>query len=87
MARAKLSNVKKTAKFYRGNAKSRKKKAAYDTAYHSTPARKAYRRKLAKVRNAKGVMGKGGRDVSHTKRGGFKMESPSKNRERNRSKA
>ena len=27
MARAKLSNVKKTARCYRGNAKSRKKKA------------------------------------------------------------
>jgi hypothetical protein len=87
MARAKLSSVKKSAKYYRSNPTARKKKAAYDTAYHSTPARKAYRRKLAKVRNAKGIMGKGGKDVSHTKRGGFKMESPSKNRARNRSKA
>ena len=59
----------------------------YDKKYHSTPARKAYRKKLARVRRTKGVMGKGGKDVSHTKSGGFRMESVSKNRARNRGKA
>ena len=77
----------KSAEYYRSNPEARKKKMLYDKKYHSTPARKAYRRKLARVRRAKGVMGKGGKDVSHTKSGGFKMESPSKNRARNRSKA
>ena len=87
MARAKMSSVKSSAKYYRKNAKARKKKAAYDTAYHSTPARKAYRRKLAKVRREKGVMGKGGKDVSHMKGGRFKLENASRNRARNRGKA
>ena len=77
----------KSAEYYRSHPEARKKKMLYDRKYHSTPARKAYRRKLARVRRAKGVMGKGGKDVSHTKSGGFKMESPSKNRARNRSKA
>ena len=77
----------KSAEYYRSHPEARKKKMLYDKKYHSTPARKAYRKKLARVRRAKGVMGKGGKDVSHTKSGGFKMESPSKNRARNRSKA
>ena len=77
----------KSAEYYRSHPESRRKKMLYDRKYHSTPERKAYRRKLARVRRAKGVMGKGGKDVSHTKSGGFRMESPSKNRARNRSKA
>ena len=77
----------KSAEYYRSNPEAKERKMLYDRKYHSTPARKAYRRKLARVRRAKGVMGKGGKDVSHTKSGGFKMESPSKNRARNRSKA
>ena len=77
----------KSAEYYRSHPEAKERKMLYDRKYHSTPARKAYRRKLARVRRAKGVMGKGGKDVSHTKSGGFKMESPSKNRARNRSKA
>ena len=77
----------RSAEYYRSHPEARERKMLYDRKYHSTPARKAYRRKLARVRRAKGVMGKGGKDVSHTKSGGFKMESPSKNRARNRSKA
>ena len=77
----------KSAEYYRSHPEARKKKMLYDKKYHSTPARKAYRKKLARVRRAKGVMGKGGKDVSHTKSGGFRMESVSKNRARNRGKA
>ena len=77
----------KSAEYYRSHPEARRRKMLYDRKYHSTPARKAYRKKLARVRRTKGVMGKGGKDVSHTKSGGFKMESPSKNRARNRSKA
>ena len=77
----------RSAEYYRSHPEARERKMLYDKKYHSTPARKAYRRKLARVRRAKGVMGKGGKDVSHSKSGGFKMESPSKNRARNRSKA
>ena len=76
-----------SAEYYRSHPEARKKKMLYDKKYHSTPARKAYRKKLARVRRTKGVMGKGGKDVSHTKSGGFKMESVSKNRARNRGKA
>lgn len=73
----------RSAEYYKKNPEARKKKAEYDKKYHSTPERKKYRADLAKKRRAKGVMGKGGKDVSHTKGGGTTMESRSKNRARN----
>lgn len=72
-----------SAKFYARNPKARAKKKAYDTKYHSTEERKRYRRELARKRRAKKIMGKGGKDVSHTKGGGTKLEAKSKNRARN----
>lgn len=79
-------NVKRTAKFYAKNPKSRVKKKEYDTEYHSSEKRKAYRAELARERRKRGVMGMGGKDVSHKKGGGFVMEDKSKNRARNRAK-
>ena len=73
----------RSAKYYAANPKARAKKKAYDTKYHASPERKEYRRKLAEERRKRGVMGKGGKDVSHKKGGGTTMESRSKNRARN----
>lgn len=86
MAPPKSSSPKRSAQYYRKNAKARKKKAAYDTAYHDNDSRRAYRAELSKERRKRGVMGKGGKDVSHKKGGGTTMESASKNRARNRGK-
>jgi len=72
----------KSAVYYKKNPKARAKKQAYDKKYHSTPERKKYRAQLAAERRKRGVMGKGGKDVSHTKGGGFTMENKSKNRAR-----
>jgi len=83
MAPRKSSSPGRSAKFYAANPKSRAKKAAYDKAYHSSPARKKYRAELAKARRKAGVAGKGGKDMSHTKRGGLVRESVKKNRARN----
>ena len=73
----------RSARYYASNPKARAKKKRYDTAYHSTPARKDYRKKLARARRKAGVMGKGGKDMSHTKSGRLVRESVSKNRARN----
>jgi hypothetical protein len=81
-----MKKVKKSARNYRKNPKSKAKKAEYDTAYHSTSSRKKYRAKLQQKRRDKDIEGKGGKDVSHRKGGGTTMESPSKNRGRNRGK-
>ena len=82
MAAKRKVRVRKTAQYYRDNPKAAAKKAQYDTNYHSTPSRKKYRRKLAKARRDAGVMGKGGKDMSHTKSGKLVREDASTNRAR-----
>ena len=82
MAAKRKVRVRKTAQYYRNNPEARAKKAEYDTSYHSTPSRKKYRRKLAKARRKAGVMGKGGKDMSHTKSGKLVREDASTNRAR-----
>lgn len=72
-----------TADFYASNPESYKKKLAYDTKRNKSSERKEYRAELARERRARGIMGRGGPDVSHAEGGGFKLEKPSKNRARN----
>ena len=72
-----------TADFYKSNPEAYAKKLAYDKKRNAKPGRKKYRAELAKERRARGIMGKGGPDVSHTKGGKFKLENASKNRARN----
>ena len=86
MAPPKAKNPKRSAQYYRDNPEARKKKAEYDTKYHDTPARRKYRAELAQERRDRGVMGKGGKDMSHGKDGSIKPEDASKNRARNRGK-
>jgi len=74
---------RKTADFYKKNPEAYKKKLAYDKKYNSRPDKKKYRAELARERRARGIMGKGGKDVSHQGGGGYKLETPSKNRARN----
>lgn len=73
----------RTAKYYASNPKARAKKSAYDTAYNKNPKRKKYRAELAAARRKRGIMGKGGGDLSHTKKGTLVRESVAKNRARN----
>ena len=79
------SGKSKSARYYQENPDSREKKKAYDTKYHSTPERIKYRTELGKKNREMGKKGDG-KDVSHTKNGGFVLESASKNRARNRGK-
>ena len=86
MAPRKSAKPKKSAQYYAKNPKARAKKKAYDTKYHKSAKRKKYRADLQKERVRRGIAGKGGNDVSHKKGGGYTVESPSKNRARNRGK-
>ena len=86
MAPRKVAKPKKTAQYYAKNPKARAKKKAYDTKYHKSAKRRKYRADLSKERRRRGIVGKGGKDVSHKKGGGYTLESPSKNRARNRGK-
>ncbi len=73
----------RTSKFYKKNEKSRKKRVASQAKINKKPAQKKRRAELAKERRKRGVMGKGGKDVSHRKDGSTFLESRSKNRARN----
>ena len=70
--------IKKEAKSPKALAHKRK----YETEYESTPARKKYRRELERERRKRGVAGKGGGDMSHTKTGKIVVEDPHTNRAR-----
>lgn len=86
MAPPRSKNPKKTARFYNANPDAKAKKDAYNKKFNEKPSQRAKRAELAKVRRDRGVMGKGGKDMSHTKDGRIVAESPSTNRGRNRGK-
>ena len=78
--------LKKSARYYRQNAASREHKRRYDTKRNKSAEATAYRVKHTAARRARGIDGKGGKDLSQTTKGTFVREDPSKNRARNRSK-
>lgn len=73
----------KTSKYYASNPKARKKRVASQAKINAKPSEKKRRAELAKERRKRGVMGKGGKDVSHKKGGGTTLESRRANRARN----
>lgn len=86
MAPPKSKNPKDTAKYYRDHPEARKKKDAYNKEFNEKPEQREKRSELATERRKRGMMGKGGPDLSHTKEGGLVKEDPSANRARNRGK-
>ena len=73
----------KTSKYYASNPAARKKRVAQQRKINDRPDEKERRRKLAADRRERGVMGKGGKDVSHKKNGNTFLEDRYKNRARN----
>jgi hypothetical protein len=73
----------RTSKYYAANPKARKKRVAQQAKINARPEEKERRRELAADRRKRGVMGKGGKDVSHKKNGKTFLEDRSKNRARN----
>ena len=63
MAPRKSSNPGRTARFYRKNKASYRKKLAAQKEINK--GKKSYRRELARARRARGMMGKGGKDICH----------------------
>jgi hypothetical protein len=81
-----VSNPKRSAKYYRSNPEARRKKAATDKKVNARPEQRKKRSELTTERRRRGIAGKGGKDMSHTKDGRIVAEDPSKNRARNRGK-
>ena len=74
----------KTQKYYDSNPDAKKRKAAYDSLYHSTKERREYRSKLNKANRKAGTYGNGDdMDMSHTKKGKIRLELSRLNRARN----
>jgi hypothetical protein len=83
MAPKRSKNPGKTSKYYQ-SAKGRKsynKQKKKQKKINSTAAKRAYRRTLSRKRRELGIMGKGGKDVSH-KGNRLSLEIPKKNRAR-----
>lgn len=83
MAPRKTTTPRRSAAYYRNNPEAYAKKLAYDTKENKSSKDRKYRAELADARRKRGVMGKGGSDLSHTKSGRLVKESPVKNRARN----
>jgi len=86
MAPPRVSDPKRSAKYYRSNPEARRKKAATDKKVNARPEQRKKRSELTTERRRRGIAGKGGKDMSHTKDGRIVAEDPSKNRARNRGK-
>ena len=84
MASPRSGSPRASARYYRSSSKARARKALTDKKVNARPGQKRKRAELAKARRKRGMMGKGGKDLSHTKSGKLVRESPSTNRARNR---
>ena len=82
MAPRKSSSPGRSAKYYRSNPEARKKKNAAQRKRNKSAKNRQYRADLNRERRKRGVYGKGGKDMSHTKSGRIVAESPKKNRAR-----
>ena len=83
MAPQRAKRPGKSARYYAANPEAAAKKNAAQRKRNKTEANKNYRSELNGERRRRGIYGKGGSDVSHTKSGGLVLESPKKNRARN----
>ena len=69
MAPKRTNKPGKTTRYYRANPDKYKQKLANDTKENKSPKDRKYRAQLAIKRRAAGLMGKGGKDMCHTKKG------------------
>jgi ribosomal protein S4 len=83
MAPRKAKNPGKSARYYRDNPEARAKKNAYQRKRNKSEENREYRSELNAERRKRGIYGKGGPDMSHTKSGRLVAESPKRNRARN----
>lgn len=73
----------RSAQYYAKNPRSAAKKAAYQRKYNKKPSVKNASEERWTERRRRGIAGKGGHDLSHTRDGRMILESPRKNRARN----
>ena len=72
----------RTARYYASHPEARKRRVTRQAVINRRPEEKKKRRDLARERRKRGIMGKGGKDVSHRSDGSTFLEQPSTNRAR-----
>ena len=75
----------RTAEYYKKNPAARKRRLTQQSKYQKKPSQVKKRVELNRINRKVGKKGDG-KDVSHCKKGGTRLESASKNRARNRGK-
>ena len=75
----------RTSEYYKKNPEARRKRLKQQSRYQKRPSRVKKRVELNRINRKIGKKGDG-KDVSHCKGGGTRLESASKNRARNRGK-
>jgi hypothetical protein len=83
MAPQRAKNPGRSARYYAANPEARAKKNAAQRKRNKSAANREYRSELNAERRKRGIYGRGGPDMSHTKSGRLVSESPKKNRARN----
>jgi hypothetical protein len=78
-----MTGKSKSAKYYAANPEAAKKKAAYQRKLNKKPSVKKASEERWNERRRRGIAGKGGKDLSHTRDGRMVLESPKRNRARN----
>ena len=83
MAPRRAKNPGKTSRYYQSakGRKSYRKQKRKQKKINSTAAKRKYRKLLSRKRRELGIMGRGGKDVSH-KKGRLTLEIPKRNRAR-----
>lgn len=74
---------KSTSEYYKANPEAAAQHRSYMREYNKKPGKSKYRSELNKARRKRGIYGKGGGDISHTRRGTLTIESARTNRARN----
>jgi hypothetical protein len=74
---------KSTSEYYKDNPDAAAQHRRYMRKYNKQPGKSQYRSELNQERRKRGIYGKGGGDLSHSRNGSLKIEDPSRNRARN----
>lgn len=78
-----MAGQSKTSRYYSENPEARRKRNAYQRKYNKKPSVKKASEERWSERKKRGIAGKGGKDLSHTKDGRMVLENPRTNRARN----
>ena len=78
-----MAGTSRSARYYARKPKKAAEKAAYQRKLNKKPSVKKASEARWTERRRRGIAGKGGPDLSHTKSGRMVLESPKRNRARN----